>query len=91
MLCGDLPGLRDRALLSAGYDTGLRASGSVAIEVEHVIEAIDPDARLLSIPRSKSDQDGEGPPPISVLVGPVGPKLRFWPSRRTFWERGIRY
>lgn len=24
-------------------------------------------------------------------VGPVGPKLRFWPSRRTFWERGIRY
>ena len=57
---GDLPGLRDRALLSAGYDTGLRASELVAIEVEHVIEAIDPDARLLSIPRSKSDQDGEG-------------------------------
>jgi len=25
------------------------------------------------------------------LNGPVGPKLRFWPSRRTFWERGIRY
>ena len=25
------------------------------------------------------------------LYGPVGPKLRFWPSRRTFWERGIRY
>jgi len=24
-------------------------------------------------------------------IGPVGPKLRFWPSRRTFWERGIRY
>jgi circadian clock protein KaiC len=24
-------------------------------------------------------------------LGPVGPKLRFWPSRRTFWERGIRY
>ena len=23
--------------------------------------------------------------------GPVGPKLRFWSSRRTFWERGIRY
>ncbi|MDI1296457.1 MAG: integrase, partial [bacterium] len=44
----DLPGLRDRALLSAGYDTGLRASELVAIEVEHIIEAIDPDARLLS-------------------------------------------
>jgi hypothetical protein len=28
---------------------------------------------------------------IGKQVGPVGPKLRFWPSRRTFWERGIRY
>lgn len=56
----DMPGLRDRALLSAGYDTGLRASELVAIEVEHIIEAIDPDARLLSIPRSKGDQEGEG-------------------------------
>ena len=56
----DLPGLRDRALLSAGYDTGLRASELVAIEVAHIIEAIDPDARLLSIARSKGDQEGEG-------------------------------
>ncbi|NML91916.1 integrase [Sphingobium sp. TB-6] len=56
----DLPGLRDRALLSSGYDTGLRASELVAIEVEHIIEAIDPDGRLLSIPRSKGDQEGEG-------------------------------
>ena len=56
----DLPGLRNRALLSAGYDTGLRASELVAIAVEHIIEAIDPDARLLTIPRSKGDQDGEG-------------------------------
>ena len=56
----DLPGLRDRALLSAGYDTGLRASELVSIEVEHIIEAINPDARLLRIPRSKGDQEGEG-------------------------------
>ena len=56
----DLPSLRDRALLSAGYDTGLRASELVAIAVEHIVEAIDPDARLLSIPRSKGDQEGEG-------------------------------
>ncbi|OQW70948.1 MAG: integrase [Proteobacteria bacterium ST_bin13] len=56
----DLPGLRDRALLSAGYDTGLRASELVAIEVEHIIEAIDLDARLLTIQRSKGDQEGEG-------------------------------
>jgi integrase len=56
----DLSGLRDRALLSTGYDTGLRASELVAIEVDHIIEAIDPEARLLSIPRSKGDQEGEG-------------------------------
>ncbi|WP_422632222.1 site-specific integrase [Sphingobium sp.] len=59
--CGDdLPGLRDRALLSAAYDTGLRASELVAVAVEHVEEAIDPEARLLQILRSKGDQDGEG-------------------------------
>ena len=56
----NLPGLRDRALLSTAYDTGLRASELVAIEVEHILEAIDPDARLLSIPRSKGDQEGQG-------------------------------
>uniref|UniRef100_UPI0011818362 tyrosine-type recombinase/integrase n=1 Tax=Edaphosphingomonas laterariae TaxID=861865 RepID=UPI0011818362 len=56
----DLPGLRDRALLSTAYDTGLRASELVAIGIEHIIEAIDPEARLLEIPRSKGDPDGEG-------------------------------
>ncbi|API61508.1 integrase (plasmid) [Tardibacter chloracetimidivorans] len=56
----DLPGLRDRALLSVAYDTGLRASELVAIAVEHILEALDPEARLLSIPRSKGDQEGEG-------------------------------
>ena len=56
----DLPGLRDRALLSTGYDTGLRASELVAVAVEHIIDAIDPDARLLTIPRSKGDPEGEG-------------------------------
>ncbi len=56
----DLPGLRDRALLSVAYDTGLRASELVAIEVEHIQEALDPEARLLVIPRSKGDQEGEG-------------------------------
>lgn len=59
--CGDdLPGLRDRALLSAAYDTGLRASELVAVAVEHIEEAIHPEARLLQILRSKGDQDGEG-------------------------------
>ena len=59
--CGeDLPGLRDRALLSAAYDTGLRASELVAVAIEHIEEAIDPEARLLQILRHKGDQDGEG-------------------------------
>jgi hypothetical protein len=56
----DLPGLRDRALLSTAYDTGLRASELVAVHVEHILEATDPEARLLSIPRSKGDQEGNG-------------------------------
>ncbi|WP_230190038.1 site-specific integrase [Sphingobium sp. CECT 9361] len=56
----DLPGLRDRALLSTAYDTGLRASELVAIALEHIEEAIDPDARLLQILRHKGDQEGEG-------------------------------
>jgi len=59
--CGDdLPGLRDRALLSVAYDTGLRASELVAVDAEHILEALDPEARLLAIPRSKADQEGEG-------------------------------
>jgi integrase len=56
----DLPGLRDRALLSVAYDSGLRASELVSIEVGHILEALDPEARLLSIPRSKGDKEGEG-------------------------------
>ena len=59
--CGDdMTGLRDRALLSTAYDTGLRASELVAVCVEHIVEALDPEARLLEIPRSKADQEGEG-------------------------------
>lgn len=59
--CGDdLTGLRDRALLSTAYDTGLRASELAAVAVEHIVDAIDPKARLLTIPRSKGDQEGEG-------------------------------
>lgn len=56
----DLPGLRDRALLSVAYDTGLRASELVAIRIDDMLEALDPEARLLAIARSKGDQEGEG-------------------------------
>ena len=54
------PGLRNRALLSVAYDTGLRASELVEIQVGDIIEAVAPDARLLKIARSKGDQEGEG-------------------------------
>ena len=53
-------GLRDKALLSVAYDTGLRASELIAIAVTDIVEALDPDARLLRIGRSKGDQEGEG-------------------------------
>lgn len=56
----DLTGLRDRALLSTAYDTGLRASKLVATAVEHIVGALDPEARPLQIPRSKGAQEGEG-------------------------------
>jgi site-specific recombinase XerC len=56
----DLPGLRDRALLSVAYDSGLRASELVAVKLADLMEAIDPEALLLHIPRSKGDSEGEG-------------------------------
>jgi site-specific recombinase XerD len=59
--CDGTPtGLLNRALQSVLYHTGLRASELVAIDVADTIEALDPDARLLRIRRSKGDQDGEG-------------------------------
>jgi integrase len=59
--CGeDLAALRDHALLSTAYDTGLRASELVAVALADIIPAMDPDARLLKIGRSKGDQEGHG-------------------------------
>jgi integrase len=51
---------RDKALLSIAYDTGLRASELVAVQVADIEAAIDPDARLLRIVRSKGDKEGQG-------------------------------
>lgn len=55
----DPQGLRDGAMLSTGYDAGLRVSELTAAAVDH----IDPQADgtgLLYIPRSKTDQEGQG-------------------------------
>ena len=58
--CGsDLQGLRDAALLSLGYDAGLRVSELTAVEERH-IDAQDDGSATLFIPLSKTDQDGEG-------------------------------
>lgn len=52
-------GLRDRALIAAGYDAGLRASELVAVQVAHIDFRPDGEAALF-IPRSKTDQEAEG-------------------------------
>jgi len=56
---GDLQGLRDAALLSLGYDAGLRVSELVAVTVAHIDPHSDGSA-LLFIPSSKTDQEGQG-------------------------------
>lgn len=56
---GTLPGLRDAALLSLAYDTGLRVSELVRAAVEHIELQADGSA-VLTVPRSKTDQEGQG-------------------------------
>ena len=55
----ELQGLRDAALLSTGYDAGLRVSELTAVEVAHLAPHDDGTA-VLFIPSSKTDQAGEG-------------------------------
>ena len=58
--CGsDLPGLRDAALLSLGYDAGLRVSEMLGATVES-LEVHDDGSGLLDILRSKTDQERQG-------------------------------
>jgi site-specific recombinase XerD len=55
----DPPGLRDAALLSLGYDAGLRVSELLAVTVE-ALEVQEDGSGLLEIMRSKTDQEGQG-------------------------------
>jgi site-specific recombinase XerD len=51
-------GLRDRALLLIGFAGGFRRSELAAITLDHVEDT--PDGLKILIPRSKTDQEGEG-------------------------------
>lgn len=54
-----LQGLRDRALLSLAFDTGLRRSEIVAVRWAHIEKGSAGSGRLF-VPRSKADQEGAG-------------------------------
>ncbi len=56
----DLQGLRDAALLSLGYDGGLRVSELTAVLYENISLDADDGSGLLLLPRSKTDQGGQG-------------------------------
>jgi len=56
---GTVVGLRDAALLSLGYDAGLRVSELVAIDLVD-ISRLDDGAGVLDVVRSKTDQEGRG-------------------------------
>lgn len=56
---GDIQGMRDAALLSLGYDAGLRVSELTAVEVKDLRPQVD-GTGLLHLPRSKTDQEGLG-------------------------------
>jgi len=55
----DVQGTRDAALLSLGYDAGLRVSELTAVEIKDLRPQGD-GTGLLHLPRSKTDQEGLG-------------------------------
>jgi integrase len=56
---GDVQGVRDAALLSLGYDAGLRVSELTTVEIKDLRPQAD-GTGLLYLPRSKTDQEGLG-------------------------------
>lgn len=92
----DWLGLRDRAMLLVAYDTALRASELVAVEVEHIEGPARDGSGLLFIPKSKTDQEAEGrhaylsrktmeaiaawQQATKVMTGPLFRSIRFHPD-----------
>lgn len=64
--------IRDRALLLIGYVAGLRRSELIATHVEHFKRDDLGRGYVLSIPRSKTDQKGEG----RLKAIPINPRSR---------------
>lgn len=54
----DLKSIRDRALLLMGFFGSFRRSELTAVKVEHL--AFEPEGVIITLPRSKTDQTGEG-------------------------------
>jgi integrase len=65
---GSLRDIRDRALLLLGFAGAFRRSELVAIDVGHVTETAD--GLLILIPRSKTDQEGEGEA-VGIVPGQI--------------------
>lgn len=76
---GTLKARRDSALLQIGYFGGYRRSEIVSLDVAHV--AWEPEGIVVTLPRSKTDQQGEGiVKAIPYGAGPCCPAtaLRAW-------------
>ena len=68
-------GLRDATIIAVGSDASLRIGEISAIEVDHV----DFDTHNLTIPRSKTDQEGRGA--VEYLGDPTRDLIRRWMDR----------
>lgn len=79
--CPDtLPGARDAALFSVGYDTLCRSAELVAMRVEHLTE----DLSTIEVPRSKSDPFGDGR--VAHLSPATASYLARWLERAGFHQ-----
>ena len=79
----DLRGLRDRALLLAGFAGGFRRSELAALQVEDLETS--PDGLIVRLGRSKTDQEGQG----RAVALPYGSDPQTCPVRalRTWLDR----
>ncbi len=79
----DLAGARDKALLLVGFVGALRRSELVALDFEDVNDH--PQGLVVTIPRSKTNQEGTEP---ELVVLPIGPNPARCPVRalRTWTE-----